>query len=171
MPLRYRPSLPLTFIQTQLGFPDVAECTTFLKETMSATLIADDTKLDCTKALPVQAASWVMEWVLYVLAERWWLGGSFWSPGVIMSISHCSSGSFAVLVISLVPVTAFISLHLSTNLPACHHRPSSLSTCRHFPPLSSRIQWSHPSIFLSGYISSCSSVGSPFQDLFSHVFR
>ncbi|XP_031551375.1 leukocyte receptor cluster member 8 homolog [Actinia tenebrosa] len=48
----YRPTLPLAFIQSELGFTDQEECKKFLME-VGATMTADGSKVDCRVSLDV----------------------------------------------------------------------------------------------------------------------
>lgn len=46
----YRPTLPVAFIQSELGFTDEDECRKFLME-VGATLTAQGSKVDCKVGL------------------------------------------------------------------------------------------------------------------------
>lgn len=48
----YRPTLPVAFIQSELGFTDQEECKKFLME-VGATMTADGSKVDCRVSLEV----------------------------------------------------------------------------------------------------------------------
>ena len=54
---RYRPSIPASFVESELGFTEDAQCLKFLQD-LGVVFTTDGTKIDCKLSQGILAASW-----------------------------------------------------------------------------------------------------------------